>query len=182
MTIRRPKKWLTYTRLAVVFCLAFLIDRITLDNKSQTIILNDNLNKSVIAEVIEENHETNYQEELYTAVGEFAGDLTGYAGDCPLCSGIVACAPRTNVLESGIFFNDSQYGTVRMVATSSKYPCGSIIRFSIPKLGEEPIIAVVMDRGVGGNDVDLLVENEDFARKNVGRVRNQTFEILRLGW
>ena len=50
------------------------------------------------------------------------------------------------------------------------------------KIGEEPIIAIAMDRGVGGNNVDLLVDDVNYATKNIGRVKNQTFEVLRYGW
>ena len=109
------------------------------------------------------------------------GELTAYVGDCPLCSGILACHPRTNVLEEGIYFNDSEYGTVRIVATSKKYACGTILRFNSSRIGEDPVIAIAMDRGVLGNDVDLLVDDVNYAYK-LGRTKNQQFEILRTGW
>ena len=58
----------------------------------------------------------------------------------------------------------------------------SIIRFIVNKLSSEPIIAIILDRGVGGNDIDLLTESQEFATKSVGRVRNLNFEVLREGW
>ena len=33
-----------------------------------------------------------------------------------------------------------------------------------------------------GNNIDLLTESEDYARKHVGRVKNQEFKVLREGW
>ena len=58
----------------------------------------------------------------------------------------------------------------------------ALVNIKVNKLSKEPIYAIILDRGVGGNDIDLLTENEDFARKKVGRVRNQTFEVIREGW
>ena len=119
---------------------------------------------------------------LYNPLYTFVGELTGYAGDCPLCSGYLACPPRTNVLEKGIYYEDSTYGKIRIVASSRNYPCGTILKFDVNKLSDEPIIAIVLDRGVGGNNIDLLTESEGYAAKKVGRVRNLEFEVLREGW
>jgi len=119
---------------------------------------------------------------FYNPIYTFNGDLTGYAGDCALCTGYLACPPRTNVLKDGILYTDKTYGTVRIVASSKNYPCGTILEFDVGKLSEEPIVAIVLDRGVGGNDIDLLTESEDYAIKSVGRVRNLEFRVLREGW
>ncbi len=182
MKIYKPKRWLITVRVIALFSLMLLFRTTVLDTSYSVNIDNVNLNKSLEVAVMEENHENLYIAELYDTEGTFTGDLTAYVGDCPLCSGILACHPRTNVLESGIYFNDSEYGQVRIVATSSKYSCGTILRFNVDKIGEEPIIAIAMDRGVGGNNVDLLVDDVNYATKNIGRVKNQTFEVLRYGW
>jgi len=182
MKIYKPKKWLVWGRYLAVFALILLLNSSNLIVMENLFNVDSNLNKSIEANVIEDNHESIYQAELYEAEEYFIGDLTAYVGDCPLCSGILACHPRTNVLEEGIYFEDDEYGTVRIVATSSKFSCGSILRFSVDKIGEEPIIAIAMDRGVGGYDVDLLVDDVNYATKNIGRVRNQSFEVLRYGW
>ena len=177
-----PKKWVTYFR---VFSLLFFVMFITtteMKRTSITVVKNDNLNKSINYEVISNQQEESYKTALYQPETTFVGSLTGYAGDCPLCSGIVACKPRINVLEKGIFFDDKEYGTIRMVASSKRYPCGTILRFKVGKVSSEPIVAVVMDRGVGGNNIDLLMNTEDEARKKVGRIKNLEFEVLRLGW
>ena len=182
MKIYKPKKWLVVVRVISLFSLMLLLGTTVLDTSYSVNINNVNLNKSLEVAVMEENHENLYVAELYDAEATFTGDLTAYVGDCPLCSGILACHPRTNVLESGIYFNDSEYGQVRIVATSSKYSCGTILRFNVDKIGEEPIIAIAMDRGVGGNNVDLLVDDVNYATRNIGRVKDQTFEVLRYGW
>lgn len=167
----------------VIFSLIiFGTNKETLVVSSLSVAMNTDYEKSLEASVIKENQSELYKQGIYNPLYTFTGDLTGYAGDCPLCSGYLACPPRTNVLKEGIYFDDKTYGTVRIVASSRNYPCGTIIRFKVNKLSKEPIYAIILDRGVGGNDIDLLTENEDFARKSVGRVRNLEFEVIREGW
>ena len=182
MKIYKPKKWLTYLRVFSLLFFVLLISTSELNKTSITVAKNENLNKAITYNIIAEHQETAYKTSLYEPISSFVGELTGYAGDCPLCSGVVACKPRINVLEEGIIFNDNEYGEIRMVASGKRYPCGTVLRFTASGVSEKPIVAVVMDRGVGGNDIDLLMANEEEARKNVGRVRNLEFEILRLGW
>ena len=147
-----------------------------------SVAVNNNLDKGVDLEVIRESQKELYSQGIENPIYMFTGELTGYAGDCPLCSGYLACPPRTNVLKSGIYFNDKTYGKVRIVASSRNYPCGTILRFKVGKIQSEPITAIVLYRGVPGNVIDLLVENEEYAIKHVGRVRNLNFEVLREGW
>ena len=105
----------------------------------------------------------------------YTGDLTGYSADCPACNGTLACKTNYNVYKNGVVtYNDSTYGNVRIVATSRNIPCGSIIKFN-------NTYAIVLDRGVLGYDVDLLVESEDYARQYVGRSKIN-YEIIRSGW
>ena len=106
MKIYKPKKWLVVVRVISLFSLMLLLGTTVLDTSYSVNINNVNLNKSLEVAVMEENHENLYVAELYDAEATFTGDLTAYVGDCPLCSGILACHPRTNVLESGIYFND----------------------------------------------------------------------------
>lgn len=182
MKIYKPKKSLTYIRLFLVLFMLLLLNNNTLTFAEVNKVYNNNLDKMVEISVIEKMQDDIHTQELLTPKDSFVGELTGYAGDCPKCTGILACHPRTNVLEKGMFFDDVQYGTIRIVASSSNYPCGTILRFTVGKLSSEPIIAVVMDRGVTAGVIDLLTENEDYARTNIGRVHNQTFEVLRFGW
>ena len=144
--------------------------------------VNDNIGKTVGQSTIQVSQNMLYQKDLYEPLYTFNGDLTGYAGDCKLCTGYLACPPRTNVLKDGIYHTDKTYGTLRIVASSRKLPCGTILEFNVGKLSDEPIRAIVLDRGVGGNDIDLLMDKEQNAIKEVGRVRNQEFKVLREGW
>jgi len=114
---------------------------------------------------------------LYT----LSGDLTGYAADCPMCNGTLACKRDYNVYKNNVLsYNDDTYGSVRIVASSKALKCGSIISFDSKVLGETTY-AIVLDRGVLGNNIDLLVESEMYAAKYIGR-SNITYNVLREGW
>ena len=133
----KHKKWLTCFRAISLLFFVMFISMSSKNRTSITVAKNDILDKSIKYEVIASQQEEAYKVALYTAESTFVGSLTGYAGDCPLCSGVVACKPRINVLEKGIFFNDSEYGTIRMVASSKKYPCGTILRFNAGNVSDE---------------------------------------------
>ena len=166
----------------IVLLITIFLKKETYTVSSLSVAKNNSLDKTLDVEIIQQNQKELFSKGTYNPVYTFTGELTGYAGDCPLCSGYLACPPRTNVLKKGIYYNDKTYGKVRIVASSKNYPCGTILQFNVKKLSEDPIIAIVLDRGVGGNVIDLLTESEDYARKNVGRVRNLNFEVLREGW
>ena len=168
--------------LLIVIFIVLLVSKETTEVSKLFVVAQNDSYKSVDKNVIQNTQNELYKQGINNPVFTFVGELTGYAGDCPLCSGYLACPPRTNVLKEGIYYKDKTYGTVRIVASSKKYPCGTILRFNVNKLSSEPIIAIVLDRGVGGNVIDLLTESEDYARKSVGRVRNLNFEVLREGW
>lgn len=176
---RRVKMFIEFFVILVFVC---LLNKSSYNNVISSVSLNTNVNKALDIKIIENSQQELYKASIYDPIYSFVGELTGYAGDCPLCSGYLACPPRTNVLEKGVYYDDKTYGNIRIVASSKKYPCGSIVRFKVNKLSKEPIIAIVLDRGVGGNVIDLLTENEDYAIKKVGRVRNLEFEVLRNGW
>ena len=169
-------------KACIAIIIIFFIGKENYENKSLSVSMNTNLNKSIDKQIIQDSQNELYKEGIYNPLYTFTGELTGYAGDCPLCSGYLACPPRTNVLKEGIYYKDKTYGTVRIVASSKDYPCGTILKFNVNKLSQEPIIAIVLDRGVSGNVIDLLTETEENAIKNIGRVRNLEFEVLRKGW
>lgn len=166
----------------ILVVITFSLGKGSFAESSLLIAMNENLDKSVDKSVLVNSQKELYEKGLFAPKYTFKGELTGYAGDCALCSGYLACPPRTNVLKEGILFEDSTYGTVRIVASSKNYPCGTILKFNVKKISESPIIAIVLDRGVGGNVIDLLTENEDYAIKKIGRVKNLEFEVLREGW
>lgn len=117
-----------------------------------------------------------------SALNKYTGDLTGYAADCPLCNGTLACKRSYNVYRNNVVtYDDATYGNVRIVASSKQLACGSVVRFDLESLSSEPIYAIVLDRGVLGNSLDLLMPTEDAARREVGR-KKITYEVVRNGW
>ena len=110
----------------------------------------------------------------------YYGDLTGYSADCPLCNGTLACARNYNVYQNNVVtYYDNTYGNVRIVASSKNLPCGSIVKINSSRVPGS--LAIVLDRGVLGNDLDLLVPTEQYAIQYVGRSR-VSYEVLRRGW
>ena len=124
--------------------------------------------------------ESDIKNDLYSAKDTYTGDLTGYGADCPLCGGHLGCTGQ-DVRDGTTTYNDPVYGNVRIVASSKSLACGSIVRFQLDKLSNEPIVAIVLDRGVGGQDLDLLMPSEAEASSKVGRT-TISYDVLRFGW
>jgi hypothetical protein len=144
-------------------------------------ILNDNYNKSIDLSTMALKLKEDIQNDLYSAKDTYTGDLTGYVANCPLCSGHLACLPNYNVLNGTVTYQDISYGNVRIVASSNNLSCGSIIRFNRSSISDEAIVAIVLDRGVLGNDIDLLSSDTSYATSSVGRA-TITYDVLRNGW
>lgn len=108
------------------------------------------------------------------------GTITGYGPDCRGCSGVTASGHN---LHESIYYNDLEFGTVRILAADKRIPFYSIFRVSnIP--GMDPFLAIVLDTGsdVGyekGTLFDLAFESE--ATGVVPLTQNVTFEMLRSG-
>ena len=147
----------------------------------ETSVSNTNENKTVnlstMALKIIEHEENN----LFSAKDTYTGDLTGYVYNCPLCNGTLACKPNYDITDGKVIYPDTQYGNVQIVASSKNLSCGSIIRFNSGRIDSEPIVAIVLDRGVLGNDIDFLSPNLDYALHTVGR-SSITYDVLREGW
>lgn len=109
---------------------------------------------------------------------KFIGELTGYGPDCQKCSGITASGHDAR--NGNIYYYDKDYGQIRIVASSEKYKLGTILRINSKRISSEPFYAIILDRGVSGNVIDLLFATQEEARF-VGRQKNLTFEIMRIG-
>ena len=55
------------------------------------------------------------------------------------------------------------------------------MRFNSSRVSSEPVIAIVLDRGVLGKALDLLTPSEEYAGKYIGR-QEITYDVLRNGW
>lgn len=149
--------------------------------KAESKISNENLNKTLDLHAMAIKYDEIVQNDLYTPIDTYNGDLTGYVADCPLCGGRLGCTGEDVLTNRITTHNDNDYGIVKIVASSENLPCGSIIQFSLPTVSNEKIIAIVLDRGVIGTSIDLLVDNEEYAKSNIGR-KQISYDVLRLGY
>ena len=110
----------------------------------------------------------------------FYGTITSYVSYCEGCIGITASGYD---VRNNIYYEDDDYGTVRIIAADPSLPFGTIIKIS--NIGED-ITAIVLDRGdsIGFNNfsqADLLSENLSISYE-FGKKNNAKFEILRYGF
>ncbi|MBR4261938.1 MAG: 3D domain-containing protein [Bacilli bacterium] len=109
----------------------------------------------------------------------FNGKMTGYGPDCKGCGGGVSCI-RYNVRNGNIYYNDKDYGKIRILAADKKIPCGTVIRVSNLRKYKD-FYAIVLDRGgaIKGNLMDLLFVSESSV--DIGR-ENVKYTVVRWGW
>lgn len=114
-----------------------------------------------------------------TSLESFKGIATGYGPDCLGCSGITASGFDVS---DTCYYEDKEYGLVRIIAADKKYPFGTIIRISNK---DDSIISIVLDRGsaIGNNkrsQADILFQSERLSY-DYG-VQDVFFEVLRYGF
>ena len=148
-----------------------------IESKSYSDSKNKTVNLSTMALKAKEFKEN----DIYSAKDTFTGDLTGYVFNCPLCNGTLGCMRSYDITDGRDYYQDPTYGRVKIVASSSNLPCGSIVRFTSNRVSSEPVIAIVLDRGVRGNALDLLSPTLEYAYSNVGR-SVITYDVLRFGY
>ncbi|MDE6285079.1 MAG: hypothetical protein K2M17_04975 [Bacilli bacterium] len=175
------KRKMNYLIRISIIVLILIITKST-TNVFESKVENDNINKTIdlstmALKVIEVN-----EQDKFRALDSYTGDLTGYVYNCPLCNGKLACTPNYNVKDGTTMYEDSDYGTVYIVASSNNLPCGTIVRFNSNRVStDKEVLAIVLDRGVRGNALDLLVPSEDYALSKIGR-SSITYDVLRNGW
>lgn len=150
-------------------------------NLIETKVSNDASNRTINLSTMALKLAEDIKNDIYSTKDTYTGDLTGYGANCPLCGGTLACMPSYYVKDGTDTYIDATYGTVRIVASSKNLPCGTIVRFNQPSISSEPIFAIVLDRGVLGNDLDLLTPSEEYAMSYVGR-KLISYDVLRQGW
>ncbi len=112
-----------------------------------------------------------------------SGNVSHYGHDCRGCTS-GKTATGYNISDGRIYYTDSTYGNVRIVAAGSEYPFGTILRLS--NSSTSPIVAIVLDRGgaIGKGKkfiLDLLTES-NAAAYQAGVKYNMTIEVLRMGY
>ena len=107
------------------------------------------------------------------SIETFDASVTAYLPDCRGCSGFTASGK--DVRNTSVF-NDSTFGTVRIIAADRRFPIGTVMY--IQDVGN----AIVLDRGrsVTGNILDLLMHQG----QNPWQFGRQSLQaqVVRLGW
>lgn len=183
--------------LVVMFILVLLLIIATGNHGKTNFVANINNIKSLEAVHIVQKYDNLEEEKLevkmvsnmleareYGSLGpiSFVGQMTSYGPDCVGCNGYVSCPPRQNV-KNNIYYDDHEYGKIRIFAADKAIPCGSIVKIINPNFYSEDIIGIVLDRGsaIKGNIMDLLVTGER-ANDAIGRQFNVNYQIIRWGW
>lgn len=172
-------KIIKFTQILVILICTFMLNSVN-TLKKEAKIINENINKNIDLVAKAQKEYEFIANDLYAPIDYYNGYLTGYAANCPLCGGTLGCTGQ-NVLDGTTKVYDEDYGMVNIVASSSNLPCGSIVSFNLDSLSDKPITAIVLDRGVLGTNLDLLVESEEYARMYVGG-RKITYNVLRKGY
>lgn len=127
----------------------------------------------------------------------YNGIITGYGPDCSTCSGrgYVACKTvdnkKFNLLTDGVYYNDAEYGSVRVLAAAlTKFPCGTIVKVESKTLGT--FIGIVLDTGYDMRknyesgiyhfDVAYSTEKDEMVSKTTDMSGNVIYNVQRWGW
>ena len=162
----------------MIVLLVVFVQKVTVNDKTN--IVNSNLNKTLDLHAMADVIESIDYDDKYAVLDSYVGNLTGYGADCALCSGKLGCTGQ-DVSDGTTTYHDKDYGKVRIVASSKNLKCGTIIKFESKRVSDQPVLAIVLDRGVGGTAIDLLTESEAFANKHMGRSQIK-YDVLREGW
>lgn len=139
-------------------------------------------------------------EEIVVGTGKYGiykGNMTGYGPDCVTCDGLgyVACNTENkkafNIITDGIYYNDDEYGEVRVLAAALKeFPCGTIIEVDSPNLGK--FMGIVMDTGYDMRryyslgiyhfDVAYTTEEDPMVPYTTSMTGEVVYNVQRWGW
>lgn len=129
--------------------------------------------------------------------GNYQGIMTGYGPDCKTCSGrgYVYCQTREktdfNLIEDGIYYNDTEYGEARVLAAAtSEFPCGTIVEVDSKTLGK--FTGIVLDTGYDMRkhledgiyhfDVAYVTEKDEMVPKTTDMSGTVKYNVQRWGW
>ena len=156
------------------------VDEIKIETKKEEVKTNIEEKQPIVEEIKKEEIKDNDN-----IIETLIGTMSGYGPDCYGCTSN-RVASGYYVGEGNIYYEDKTYGKVRIVAGDKKYPLGTIVKIGSNNVSNDPIIAIILDRGgaIGINKkftFDLLFASEKEAIK-YGVSKNISFEILRLGY
>ncbi len=118
--------------------------------------------------------------EKQTSLATYSGSASYYTANCYGCGGYTSSG--LNVSDGTLFYNDSTYGNVRIVAAGREIPLYSIIRINNTSLGSNAL-AIVLDRGgdigEGRRFIIDILTNDSEGKGGVDR--GVSIEVLRSG-
>ncbi|MGM9881301.1 MAG: hypothetical protein ACI31S_00440 [Bacilli bacterium] len=141
----------------------------------------ENKKEEVISNVEGKNASDNRVSLDYDVIETYIGSLTGYGPDCYKCSGKTKSGYNLN---ESIYYDDDEFGTVRILAGDPSFGKNAIFRVSnVP--GMDSFIAIVLDTGSNvGFDRGTLFDLAFATEKDpniIGLTQNVKFELLRRG-
>ena len=110
----------------------------------------------------------------------YSGKASYYTANCYGCGGYTSSG--LNVSDGRLYYNDSKYGNVRIIAAGREIPLYSIVRLSNTKVGSN-VLAIVLDRGgdIGEGRV-FLIDILTNSQESFGGVdKGVKVEVLRSG-
>ena len=118
----------------------------------------------------------------YPALATETVNISHYGHDCYGCYG-GQTSSGYYIGDGRTYYNDSTFGSAKVVAADYKYPEGTILRLNY--YGNS-VTAIVLDRGGGIGDhgkyqIDLLASSESEA-SHLGVIYGATLEVLRYGY
>ena len=137
---------------------------------------------SIVVEEKQEEIKTGNIDSVYVGL-RFNGSMSAYGRDC--CGSNPGMTSSGFDLKTSLYYYDSTYGNLRVLASDKNFKLYSVIKVSDPRDGTYN--AIVLDRAgsiIGLNKTkkfDLAVESESFASNTYGIHSNVTFEVLRVG-
>lgn len=122
-------------------------------------------------EVLEESTEV-LKEEQNDVIKSYTGKMSFYSANCRGCSGLTSTG--TDISDGKLYYQDNQYGNVRIIAAGVEIKKWSIVRLKNTSLGDN-ILAIVLDRGGAIGEgrtflIDMLtnsIENKDGVENNI---------------
>ena len=163
-------------KFLIILLAIFTTTKINVE-KDNGVVFNNNSNKVLDLTAMAIKMEEIRLKDLYYPLDSYVGYLTGYVADCPLCGGTLGCTGQNVLTDRITTYTDSQYGVVDIMASSLSLQCGSIVSYELDGVKRT---AIVLDRGVVGTNLDLLVDDVNKAY-GIGK-RYITYDILRFGW
>ena len=137
--------------------------------------------KQVVTEPEKKQEEEPPKEEKKSdVIATYSGKASYYTANCYGCGGYTSSG--LNVSDGRLYYNDSVYGNVRIIAAGREIPLYSIVRLSNTKVGSD-VLAIVLDRGgdIGEGRV-FLIDILTNSQESFGGVdKGVKVEVLRNG-